>query len=205
MNCDGTYRWKRLLDLVLVAIFAAPAALIGAICALAIKLDDRGPVLFRQERVGLGGTRFVILKFRTMPYDSTNSVFPTIACLTRSGGLLRRLSLDELPQLLNVAKGDMSIVGPRPTLAYQVDRYTGEQRRRLAVRPGLTGLAQVSGRNSLIWADRISLDLEYLDKQSAVYDLYLLLRSIRIVLAGNVGGHPVTDPIALPEEARTPQ
>lgn len=205
MSHRYAYRGKRLFDLVIASLLAPPAALIGAACALAIKLDDGGPVLFRQERVGRMGKRFVVLKFRTMRYDRTNPVFPTPSCITRSGTVLRRLSVDELPQLLNVIRGDMSIVGPRPTLPYQVDRYTAEQRRRLSVRPGLTGLAQVSGRNTLAWADRIRLDLEYLDKQSVKCDLHVLLQSIWTVAAGNVGGHPANDPIALPEAARATQ
>jgi lipopolysaccharide/colanic/teichoic acid biosynthesis glycosyltransferase len=197
---NESYRGKRIVDLAVTAVLAAPALLLGAACALVIMLDDGGPVFFRQERVGMGGRTFPVLKFRTMVHGGANPLFPDASRITRSGVVLRRLSLDELPQLLNVAKGDMSIVGPRPTLAYQVERYTPDQRRRLAVRPGLTGLAQVRGRNTIAWADRIELDLEYLDKQSVLYDLYLLLLSVRVLFSEEIGGHPVNDPIARLDE-----
>jgi lipopolysaccharide/colanic/teichoic acid biosynthesis glycosyltransferase len=190
------YRGKRAVDLALLAVLALPALLLGAVCALAIKVDDRGPAFFRQERVGRGGETFRVVKFRTMRHDAANPVFPDASRITRVGRVLRRLSLDELPQLLNVLRGEMSVVGPRPTLAYQVERYTPEQRRRLAVRPGLTGLAQVRGRNAIAWADRIALDLVYLDRQSPFYDLYLVLRSAGAVFGGGVEGHPTDDPIA---------
>ncbi len=196
MRREGPYRGKRAFDLAAVTVLAAPALVLGAACACAIKLDDGGPVLFRQERVGRDGRTFELVKFRTMLHGVDNPLYPDASRVTRAGRLLRRLSLDELPQLINVVKGDMSVVGPRPTLAYQVERYTPEQRRRLAVRPGLTGLAQVRGRNTITWAERIKLDLEYLDKQSLLYDAYVLLLSLRVVFAEEVGGHPLDDPIA---------
>ena len=145
---DRPYRGKRVMDLAILAVVAVPAVVIGTACALAVRVTSRGPVFFRQERVGMGGRLFRVWKFRTM-VDGDNPVFPDASRITSAGRVLRRLSLDELPQLVNVATGEMSVVGPRPTLAYQVERYTDRQRRRLAVRPGLTGLAQVSGRNSL--------------------------------------------------------
>jgi len=184
-----------------VALLSLPAVLVGVICAVAIKLDDGGLVFFRQERIGLGSRTFEVLKFRTMTAGQNNPLFPDAASITRVGRVLRRLSLDELPQLVNVARGDMSVVGPRPTLAYQVERYTEEQRRRLTVRPGLTGLAQVKGRNNLPWADRIALDITYLEKQSVWFDIYVLLLSVRVVLGSDVGGHPIDDPIARPDES----
>lgn len=201
---DTAYRGKRMFDLAVSAVLAAPAIVLSAACAVAIRLDDGGPVLFRQERVGLDGRRFDVIKFRTMLSDGVNPLFPDATRITRAGAALRRLSLDELPQLINVIRGDMSIVGPRPTLAYQVDRYTAEQRRRLAVRPGLTGLAQVKGRNSIAWAERIVLDLEYLDKQSPLFDLYVLVLSLRVLLADDVGGHPVDDPLARVDPPKAP-
>ena len=195
-RCDGPYRGKRAVDLVLVAGAAVPAAGLGALAAVAVKATSRGPVLFRQERVGQGGRPFVVLKLRTMVNDD-NPVFPDADRITRVGRLLRRTSLDELPQLWNVLRGDMSVVGPRPTLAYQVERYDDRQRRRLAVRPGLTGWAQVKGRNATRWAERIELDLEYLDRQSVRTDLGILVRSVMTVLrGGGVEGHPTDDPIA---------
>ena len=192
------YPGKRMFDLSVVAVLSIPAGVLGGLAALAVKLEDGGPVLFRQERVGTGGRPFHVLKLRTMTHGQPNPVFPDPTRITRVGRFLRRLSLDELPQLVNVVRGDMSIVGPRPTLAYQVVRYTPEQRGRLSVRPGLTGLAQVNGRNNLAWADRILLDLEYIRSQSLGLDLRLLLRSVRVVLSSDASGHPVEDPLAKP-------
>ena len=142
------YRLQRLLDWV-VLIAASPVLVpIGLLIGACVGLTSRGPVLFLQERVGLNGERFEVYKFRSM-VDGDNPLVPDPTRITRVGAVLRRWSLDELPQLLNVARGEMSTVGPRPTVASQVERYTQEQARRLTVRPGLTGLAQVSGRNSL--------------------------------------------------------
>ena len=201
---DRPYRGKRAFDLAVLAVVAVPAGLIGGACALAIKLTDRGSVFFRQERVGYGGRPFRVVKFRTMRENhGATSMFPDAALITPVGHWLRRLSLDELPQLINVAKGEMSIVGPRPTLAYQVDRYTDEQRRRLSVRPGLTGLAQVKGRNNLEWAARIRLDIEYLGRQSPWFDSRILVGTVRAVLKGSgVEGHPMDDPLAAAPTAR---
>ncbi|MDH4169100.1 MAG: sugar transferase [Acidimicrobiia bacterium] len=190
------YRGKRVLDLTMVAIVAPPAAVLGACCALAIRLTGRGPVIFRQQRVGLQGQRFTLLKFRTM-IDGDNPVFPDETRITWVGRILRRTSLDELPQLVNVARGQMSIVGPRPTLAYQVERYTDRQRGRLSVRPGVTGLAQVQGRNALRWAERIEFDLAYIETQSLRTDLSLIARSVRSAASGEgTDGHPEDDPLA---------
>jgi lipopolysaccharide/colanic/teichoic acid biosynthesis glycosyltransferase len=147
----------------------------------------------------MGGVPFRLWKFRTM-VAGNNPIFPDASRITTVGAVLRRFSLDELPQLINVAVGEMSIVGPRPTLAYQVERYDDHQRRRLAVRPGLTGLAQVSGRNSLSWADRIDFDVTYVETQSALTDLRLLARTVSTILTGDgVEGHPDDDPLAMVE------
>jgi len=190
------YRAKRVVDLVLLALVAVPAAALGAVCAVAVRLTSAGPVLFRQERVGRDGVPFEMLKFRSMrPGD--NPVFPDADRITPVGRLLRRTSLDELPNLLNVARGEMSVVGPRPTLAYQVERYDDRQRLRLGVRPGLTGLAQVNGRNELSWPARIELDLEYVDRQSIALDLRILVATVGVLLTGSgVEGHQVDDPLA---------
>jgi lipopolysaccharide/colanic/teichoic acid biosynthesis glycosyltransferase len=195
------YRGKRALDLAVLAVAAVPAAVIGGLCAVAVRLTSPGPVLFRQERVGLHGRGFQILKFRTMVDNPAgNPLLPDDACITPVGRLLRRASLDELPQLANVARGEMSIVGPRPTLRYQTDRYDDRQRRRLAVAPGLTGLAQVRGRNTMSWSQRIEIDLEYVDRQSLALDLQVLAATVTAVLRGSgVGGHPTDDPLARPE------
>jgi lipopolysaccharide/colanic/teichoic acid biosynthesis glycosyltransferase len=130
-----------------------------------------------------------------------NPLFPDRDRITGVGRLLRRFSLDELPQLLNVVNGEMSIVGPRPTLAYQVARYDDRQRGRLTVRPGVTGLAQVRGRNAMPWAERIELDLEYVRTQSLWRDVQILWWTLAAVIRGaGVEGHPTDDPLARPSE-----
>ena len=192
----GPYRGKRLVDLVVLAVGAVPALVIGAGCAAAVRLTSPGPVFFRQERIGLRGQPFEVWKFRTM-VTGDNPIIPDPDRITSAGRWLRRLSLDELPQLINVANGTMSVVGPRPTLRYQVARYTDRQRGRLAVRPGLTGLAQIRGRNALPWDERIEHDLEYVRTQSVRTDLAILVGSVRVVLSGDgVEEHPVDDEIS---------
>lgn len=197
---DHPYRSKRIVDLAVLALVAVPAAAVGLLCALAVRLTSRGPIFFRQERVGMDGQPFMVWKFRTMAAGD-NPIFPDASRITSAGKWLRRLSFDELPQLINVATGEMSIVGPRPTLAYQVERYDDHQRRRLAVRPGLTGLAQVSGRNSLSWGDRIDFDVEYVETQSPLTDIALIIRTATTIVTGDgVEGHPEDDPLAAPAE-----
>ncbi len=198
----GPYRGKRLFDLAVVAVVALPAAVVGLVCAIAIVVTSGLPVLSRQQRVGWPGRPLTILKLRTMVHrPEGNPIFPEPSRITAVGRVLRRLSLDELPQLLNVARGEMSIVGPRPPLPYQYARYDGRQRRRHEVRPGLTGLAQVNGRNAILWADRIEHDLAYLDSQSPMLDLRILLRTLGAILRGAaVQGHPHDDPLARPAE-----
>lgn len=192
----GPYRAKRLVDLAVLAVVALPAAVLGALCAVAIRLTSRGPVMFLQERVGMSGELFVVWKFRTM-IDGDNPIIPSADRITKVGRLLRRTSLDELPQLINVARGEMSIVGPRPTLAYQVERWTDRQRGRLDVRPGLTGLAQVNGRNDLSWPERIEYDLEYVETQSALADVAILMRTVTALVGGEgTGATAADDPIA---------
>ncbi|MGH3104212.1 MAG: sugar transferase [Gaiellaceae bacterium] len=164
-----------------------------AAAALAIKLGDRGPVLYRQRRVGLGGDEFELLKLRTMVAGAErqgagHAVNRGDPRITRVGRVLRRLSLDELPQLWNVVRGDMSLIGPRPTLAYQVERYTARQRRRLEVRPGITGWAQIHGRAALPWDERIELDVWYVEHRSPWVDLKILLRTPLALLGGTYKG-----------------
>lgn len=192
------YRGKRLLDLMVVALVALPAIIIGTLSALAILIEDGRPVLFRQVRVGCRGRQFVLLKLRTMTRAKrSKDAFPDPRDFTGIGRLLRRLSIDELPQLINVLRGEMSIVGPRPTLPYQVQRYNSRQVGRLRVPPGLTGLAQVNGRNEMTWPERIEWDLRYVASQSLWLDLKILLRTIRVIVAGNgVTGPSHNDPIA---------
>jgi lipopolysaccharide/colanic/teichoic acid biosynthesis glycosyltransferase len=193
------YRSKRAVDLGLLVIVSIPATILGVLAAVAVRLTSSGPVLFRQERVGRDGRPFVLLKFRTMT-DTDNPIIPDAAHITSAGRWLRRTSLDELPNLINVARGEMSVVGPRPTLAYQVDRYDERQRRRLLCRPGLTGLAQVSGRNALSWTERIELDLTYVERQSPRLDAQILGRTFGAVVSGaGVEGHRGDDPLSAPD------
>jgi sugar transferase EpsL len=200
----GPYRGKRAFDLAILGVAAVPGLLVGLACAVAIKLSGPGPIFFRQERSGLAGRPFRVWKFRTMEDVPPGSgPFPDAERITPVGRWLRRLSLDELPQLVNVARGEMSMIGPRPTLLYQVERYTPRQRGRLAVRPGVTGLAQVRGRNAIGWAERIEIDLEYVRRQSPWLDLKIMAWTVGAVLRGSgVEGHPRDDPIAADPPAR---
>jgi lipopolysaccharide/colanic/teichoic acid biosynthesis glycosyltransferase len=164
-----------------------------ALGALAVKLDDGGPVIYRQARVGLRGEEFELLKLRTMVVGAERqgagyAVSRGDPRITRAGKILRRLSIDELPQLWNVVRGDMSLIGPRPTLAYQVERYTPRQRRRLDVRPGITGWAQVNGRASLPWDERIELDVWYVEHRSLGLDLRILARTPFALFGGTYKG-----------------
>ncbi len=185
------------MDLALLAVVGVPALVLGAGCAIAVRLSSRGPVMFRQDRVGLNGEIIVVRKFRTM-LDGDNPIIPDDDRITKVGRVLRRTSLDELPQLINVAHGDMSMVGPRPTLEYQVTRWTARQRGRLDVRPGLTGLAQISGRNDLSWDKRIEFDLEYVASQSVRADLRILSHTLTAIAGGEgTGATAADDPIAM--------
>jgi lipopolysaccharide/colanic/teichoic acid biosynthesis glycosyltransferase len=164
-----------------------------ALAALAIKLEDGGPVLYRQRRVGKDGVEFELLKLRTMIAGAETqgagwAVDKGDPRITRAGRILRRLSLDELPQLWNIVRGDMSLIGPRPTLKYQVEQYEPWKRRRLAVKPGLTGLAQVEGRARLSWDDRIRLDVWYVENRSAWLDLKILARTPLALFRGTYKG-----------------
>jgi len=199
------YHGKRALDLVLLGVLLVPSAIVGAIAAVGIATTSRGPVLFRQDRIGRDGKRFTLLKFRTMRHDPARPMgFPDSALVTPIGRFLRRSSIDELPQLWNVARGEMSLVGPRPTVASQVESYNDRQRLRLAVRPGITGLAQVRGRNALPWAARIDLDLEYVQTQSLALDARILASTVRVIVSGEgVRGHPADDPIASPNRVES--
>jgi sugar transferase EpsL len=177
---------KRFMDILLSASTLLVTAPLIAGTALAIRLKMGKPVFFRQMRPGYKGEPFQLLKFRTMDdsRDARSSLSPDGQRLTPLGRFLRRYSLDELPQLWNVLCGDMSLVGPRPLLVQYTNRYTAEQARRHDVRPGLTGWAQVNGRNSLSWPEKFSLDLWYVDNSSLKLDVRILLRTIRQVLKG---------------------
>jgi lipopolysaccharide/colanic/teichoic acid biosynthesis glycosyltransferase len=163
------------------------------LAVLAVKLEDRGPVLFKQTRVGRDGADFELLKLRTMVVGAETmgagyAVSERDPRITRAGRLLRRLSLDELPQLWNVVRGEMSVIGPRPTLRYQVERYTPHQRRRLDVKPGITGWAQVHGRATLPWAERIELDVFYVEHRTPLLDLKILARTPLALFKGTYKG-----------------
>ncbi len=184
---------KRALDVAGAAILLVLTAPLVLASALAVKLEDRGPALYRQRRVGLHGSEFELLKLRTMVVGAERigagfAVNHGDSRITRSGRVLRRLSLDELPQLWNVLRGQMSLVGPRPTLAYQVERYTPRQRRRLEVKPGLTGWAQVNGRAALPWDERIELDVWYVEHRSLLLDLVILARTPAALCRGTYKG-----------------
>jgi lipopolysaccharide/colanic/teichoic acid biosynthesis glycosyltransferase len=182
---------KRALDVLGATVGLTLSAPLLAASAVAVRLEDRGPVFFRQERVGQDGRLFEVLKLRTMVVNAHTqgagyAVDKGDSRITRAGSLLRKTSLAELPQLWNVLRGEMSLVGPRPTLAYQVERYTDRQRRRLEVKPGLTGWAQVNGRASLAWPERIELDVWYVEHRSLALDLRILLRTVSVLLRPGV-------------------
>jgi lipopolysaccharide/colanic/teichoic acid biosynthesis glycosyltransferase len=184
---------NRAADVALAGLGLVVASPVLGAAALAVKLEDGGPVLFRQTRVGKDGRDFELLKLRSMVVDAERqgagfAVDRGDTRITRVGRLLRRTSIDELPQLWNVVRGDMSVIGPRPTLRYQVDRYTERQRRRLEVRPGLTGWAQIHGRATLPWDERIELDVWYVEHRSPLVDLKILLRTPLAVFGGTYKG-----------------
>jgi lipopolysaccharide/colanic/teichoic acid biosynthesis glycosyltransferase len=181
---------SRALDVVLAAALLVVTAPLLALAALAIRLESRGPVFYRQLRVGRDGEPFELWKLRTMVPGAESMgagiyVVEGDPRITRTGRLLRRFSLDELPNLVNVLRGEMSIVGPRPTVQEQVDRYTDRQRRRLEVKPGITGWAQINGRTSLPWPERIELDVWYVEHRSLRLDLRILARTARMLATGH--------------------
>ena len=170
---------KRIADILISCGALLITAPLGAIIALAMRLCDRGPVLFRQTRPGYKGIPFTLLKFRTMSdsRDDQGFLLADTARLTAIGKFLRRTSLDELPQFWNVVRGDMSLVGPRPLLMKYMERYTAEQLRRHDVKPGMTGWAQIHGRNAVTWSERFALDLWYVDHWCLTLDAWILLQT----------------------------
>jgi lipopolysaccharide/colanic/teichoic acid biosynthesis glycosyltransferase len=185
---------SRAVDIVVGGVALVVTAPLMGLIALAIRLEGGGPAIYRQQRVGRGGAGFELYKFRTMisgsdPVGIGTAVATEDPRVTRVGRLLRRLSLDELPNLMNVLRGDMALVGPRPTIPAQVELYTPHQRRRLEVRPGLTGWAQVSGRSAIDWSERIELDVWYVENRSPLLDARILARTARLLLTGQgIGG-----------------
>ena len=185
-----SYPAKRALDLAIAGSVLLLSSPLLAVAALLIRIESHGHPIYRQRRVGKDGAAFDLYKLRTM-VTGAETMGPGLAVnvgdarITRLGAVLRRTSLDELPNLVNVLRGEMSIVGPRPTVQVQVDRYTERQRGRLSVRPGLTGWAQIHGRTSLPWHERIELDLWYVEHESLRLDLRILARTVRMVVAGH--------------------
>lgn len=178
-----SYPGKRLMDLALAGPALVLSLPIQAVTALAVRLTMGSPVIFRQQRPGLHGEPFEMLKFRTMHYpDPARGLVTDAQRMTRTGAFLRSTSLDELPTLWNIVKGDMSVVGPRPLLMRYLDRYTPEQARRHEVLPGLTGLAQISGRNSISWEQKFVQDIKYVDNHSLAIDIRILGATVIQVL-----------------------
>jgi lipopolysaccharide/colanic/teichoic acid biosynthesis glycosyltransferase len=180
----------RLLDLVIASVALVLTSPLLAIAALAVRLEGDGPVTYRQRRVGQDGAVFEMLKLRTMVKGSDPVGVGTVVTrddprVTRVGRILRRFSLDEIPNLVNVLRGEMSIVGPRPTIEAQVADYTPRQRRRLEVKPGITGWAQVSGRAGIPWEERIELDVWYVDNRSLALDLRILGKTLWLLVSGH--------------------
>ncbi|GAC1318735.1 MAG: hypothetical protein NVSMB25_08560 [Thermoleophilaceae bacterium] len=184
------FRLSRLLDVVVAGTALVVCSPLIALAMVAIRLESPGSPVFRQRRIGLRGEPFEMLKLRTM-VSGAEHIGQGLAVnvgdprITRVGGLLRRLSLDELPNLVNVMRGEMAVVGPRPTIPAQVEQYTERQRRRLEVKPGITGWAQVNGRASLPWAERIELDVWYVDHRTLALDLRILALTVRMLVSGS--------------------
>lgn len=177
---------KRAFEFIAALLMLVVLSPLFLVIAILVKSESKGPVFFTQMRGGKDNVHFLIYKFRTMAdddslRDDTIHVLETDSRITKVGYYLRKMSLDELPQLINIVKGDMSFVGPRPTLTSQTDSYTPYQMQRLLVKPGVTGWAQVRGRNSLSWNEKIELDLEYIERQSLRFDFYILLQTVQKV------------------------
>jgi lipopolysaccharide/colanic/teichoic acid biosynthesis glycosyltransferase len=190
---------KRVVDVVGASAALVVLSPVLAVVALLVRVRMGSPVLFRQQRPGRGGRPFAITKFRTMTdrRDVDGELLPDAERLTALGRWLRRTSLDELPELLDVVRGDMSLVGPRPLLMEYVALYSPEQARRHEVRPGITGWAQVNGRNAVTWEDKFALDVWYVDHRSTRLDVEILARTVRLVFSGqgeSAPGHATMAP-----------
>lgn len=181
---------KRILDVIVSFLSLVVGFLPMLAVAAAVRLDSAGPAIFRQTRLGLGGKPFTMYKFRSMAVNSEHTGTGVYSSaddprVTRVGRVLRATSLDELPQLLNILKGDMSFIGPRPVLTYhpwRYEEYTSEQKKRFSVRPGVTGWAQVNGRKTAMWTERLKYDVEYVENLSFSFDMRILLRTVGAIL-----------------------
>ncbi|MEI3611392.1 sugar transferase [Pseudogracilibacillus sp. SO30301A] len=177
---------KRVFDILIILLFSLPTVLIGTIIAILIKIDSKGSIFYKQERLGFKGKVFEIYKFRTMVENAENigsgiKTFQDDPRITTIGKFLRKTSLDEIPQLINVLKGDMSIIGPRPPVPYhprKYQEYRKEQVKRFTVRPGITGYAQIKGRNNISWDERIVYDIEYVNNLSFLLDIKIFILTI---------------------------
>jgi len=190
LGAGGGDPLSRALDVLIASVLLALSSPLLAAALIAIRLESRGSPIYAQRRVGKDGEPFELLKLRTMVTGAEHigaglAVNEGDPRITRVGALLRRFSLDELPNLINVLRGDLAIVGPRPTIQAQVDQYTDRQRRRLEVKPGITGWAQVNGRAALPWAERIELDVWYVDHRSIWLDLKILAMTARMLVTGH--------------------
>ncbi|XKE93910.1 sugar transferase [Metaplanococcus flavidus] len=177
---NWSVRLGRITEIFFSSLLLAVLSPLFAVIAVAVKAESKGPVFFTQKRGGKEGKHFLIYKFRTM-YKANVDIHKVLVendpRITKVGNILRRTSLDELPQLINILKGDMSFIGPRPTVTGQTDNYNEYQMQRLEVKPGVTGWAQISGRNLLTWDEKIDLDIEYINKKNLKLDLYILLKT----------------------------
>lgn len=178
---------KRLFDILFSIILTIIISPLLILISIIIKLDSKGSVFFKQERAGLNGVPFEIYKFRTMCNNAENKgtgyyTSENDTRITKVGSFLRSWSLDELPQLINIIKGEMSVIGPRPTLMYQIEKYDDIQKKRLNMPPGITGLAQVNGRNSLSWPERIKYDVFYVHNWNLLLDIKILLKTFKVVI-----------------------
>lgn len=190
---------KRLFDLAVAGVGLTLLAPIILVTALLIRVKLGSPVVFKQERPGLHGKTFTVYKFRTMTdeCDDNGELLPDQQRLTRFGKLLRKFSLDEFPQLLNVVKGDMSLIGPRPLLVEYLPLYSKEQNKRHNVRPGITGWAQVNGRNAITWEERFRLDVWYVENQSFCLDMKIMLMTLKKVIISEGVSHQ--DHVTMPD------
>lgn len=190
LGAGGGHPLSRALDIAIAGVLLVVGSPVIAAALIAIRLESKGSPIYKQRRVGKDGQPFDLYKLRTMVTGAEHigaglAVNEGDARITRVGAFLRRFSLDELPNLVNVLRGELAIVGPRPTVQVQVDQYTDRQRRRLEVKPGITGWAQVNGRASLPWAERIELDVWYVDNRSLLLDLKILAMTARMLITGH--------------------